>query len=206
MHTPRDHHERDRIGAVRTARLFSNIVSPPVIFAVLGLLLSLTAAGLWPGLAWAAVYGFMLSLLPILFVLWLLRSGRIVELHMSVTRERNLPYFFAVICAALTYGPVVALDGPELVRCLIIFNGVTLAALAIINVVWLISFHATAISAAWLIIALVYGWLTSLLVVPFVVLVIAVRLFLRRHTPAQVVGGMVMGVGSVWLVAQLGCF
>lgn len=206
MTTPRDHHEHNRTGLVRAARIFSNVVSPPVIFAVVGLAVSLTALPSWQGLLWAAVYGFFISLLPILFVAWLLHTGRIAELHMSNTRERNIPYLLAVLCSLVMYGVVLAFEGPPELRCLALFNAGTLAALGTINAFWLISFHATAIASAWLITLLVFGWAASLLVLVFVVLVVAVRLYLRRHTVAQVIAGLALGLTSVVITMQFGCF
>lgn len=203
---PRDHHALDRTGLVRSARIFSNVVSPPVIFALVALALALHARPGWEGLAWAAAYGFFVALAPILFVLWLLQTGRIAELHMSNTRERHLPYLVAVLAAAMVYGLVTLLDGPQILRCLAIFNMLTLALLGVINARWLISFHATAVAAAWLITALVFGWWASLLVLPFVALVAVVRLYLKRHTPAQVAAGLALGLTTVLLVSQLGCF
>jgi len=206
MTIPLDQQEQNRKGLVRIARLFSNIVSPPVIFAVLGLALSLQALPLTEALIWAAINGFVLSLLPILFVLWLLRTGRIGELHMSNTDERHLPYFVAVVCGVLMYGIVAIFDGPQMLQCLALFDILALSALGIINTRWLISFHATAISAAWAIIGLVFGWTASLLVLPFVIAVIVVRLYLKRHSPAQIIAGLVLGVFSVWCLTWLGCF
>jgi len=206
MTIPLDQQEQNRKGLVRIARLFSNIVSPPVIFAVLGLALSFQALPLTEALIWAAINGFVLSLLPILFVLWLLRTGRIGELHMSNTDERHLPYFVAVVCGVLMYGIVAIFDGPQMLQCLALFDILALSALGIINTRWLISFHATAISAAWAIIGLVFGWTASLLVLPFVIAVIVVRLYLKRHSPAQIIAGLVLGVFSVWCLTWLGCF
>ncbi len=206
METPLDQHEHNRTGKVRAARLFSNIVSPPVIFAVVGLLMALKVLPLPQALLWAAVYGFMVSLAPILFVLWLLKTGRIQELHMSNTAERHLPYLVAVVSSALLFGLLKLFEAPELLQCLAIFNMVTLALLGIINAVWLISFHTTAITAAWFLVFLVYGWQASLIVAVFVALVAIVRLYLKRHTPAQVFAGMALGVASVWLLTQFGCF
>ncbi len=206
MTSPLDQHEHNRKGLVRAGRLFSNFVSPPVIFAVLGLALSLKILPADKALPWAALYGFVVSLLPILFVLWLLRTGRINELHMSDTRERHLPYLIAVVCGLIIYGLVTLLDGPPLLKCLAIFNIVTLTALGMINARWLISFHATAIAAAWAIIGLVFGWQASLLVLPFVIGVVAVRLYLKRHTITQVVAGLALGMLSVWSLTLFGCF
>jgi membrane-associated phospholipid phosphatase len=206
MSTPLDQQEHNRKGVVAIARLFSNIVSSPVIFAVLGLVLALHVLPLGPALAWSAIYGFVVSLLPILFVLWLLRTGRIGELHMSNTAERHLPYLVAVLCGILIYAIVALLDGPEILKCLAIFNIVTLAALGLINARWLISFHATAIAAAWTISGLLFGWNASLVVLPFAIGVIVIRLYLKRHTAAQIVAGLLLGVLSVLSLTWIGCF
>lgn len=206
MTGPLDKHVHNRIGMVRAGRLFSNIVSPPVIFAVIGLALSLKALPLPNALIWAAAYGFIISLLPIIFVLWLLKTGHIAELHMTDTRERHLPYLVAVFCGLLMFAIVTLLDGPALLRCLAVFNIITLAALGVINTQWLISFHATAIAAAWAIIGLVFGWAASLIIIPFMVGVISVRLYLKRHTVAQVIGGLTLGVAAVWSLTLFGCF
>ena len=125
---------------------------------------------------------------------------------MSDTSERHLPYLIAVICGFIMYSLVVLFDGPQLLKCLAVFNIVTLAALGVINARWLISFHATAIAAAWMITGLVFGWAASLLVLPFVIGVVVVRLFLKRHTLAQVVAGLALGIISVWSLTWFGCF
>jgi membrane-associated phospholipid phosphatase len=206
MAPPRDWHESNRTGLTLVARLFSNIISPPVIFALVGLALSLYSLPLPQALTWAAIYGLFVSLLPILFVLWMLNTGRVKELHMSDTGERHLPYIVAVLCAIIFLVIVRLANGPELLRCLSIFNVVALTSLALINTRWLISFHATAIAAAWTIIGLVFGWQASLWVLPLVGLVVAVRLFLKRHTVAQVIAGLALGVASVAALTLIGCF
>jgi membrane-associated phospholipid phosphatase len=206
MNTPLDHDVQNRTGLVKVARTFSNVISPPVMFALLGLAIPLRTLPFWPGFAWAAMYGLLVSFAPILFVLYLLRTGRISELHMSNTSERHLPYAAAVGFALLAFGIVNWLDGPELLRCLLIFNIVELTALGVINIWWLISIHTTGIMATWLIVGLVWGWVASLIVVPFVILVSWVRLYLRRHTPAQVLAGFALGIASVLSLTLLGCF
>jgi hypothetical protein len=97
MPRPLDHHEEHRVGGVKAARVLSNILSPPVMFACLGLALALAELPFWEGLAWGAAYGFCVSLAPILFVVYQLRSGKISDLHMTSRRERRGPYIAAVI-------------------------------------------------------------------------------------------------------------
>jgi membrane-associated phospholipid phosphatase len=206
MNTPLDEARHNRTGIVRAARLYSNIVSPPTIFAVLGLALAWHELPLLPGFLWAAVYGLITSLAPIIFVLYLLKTGRIKELHMSNTGERHLPYLTAVLCAVLGYGLIIWFDGPDLLRCFALFNVIELAALAAINIFWLISIHATGVMAAFVIVGLVFGWTASLIVVPFVISVCWVRLYLKRHTPTQVTAGLILGVASVLIITLTGCF
>ena len=198
---------QNRIGLVKTARIYSNLVSPPVMFAGLGLAFGLYALPGWAGFLWAAVYGLLVSLAPILVVLFLLRSGRIAELHMSNTRERNIPYLSAILFAGIAYGLIAEFGGPELLRCLALFNVIELIMLTVINHFWLISLHATGAIASAVLLGLVFGWPIGLLVgIPLVVSVCWVRLFLKRHTVAQVVAGLGLGTAVVLVLVPFGCF
>ncbi len=206
MAKPLDHYEEHRTGTVKAARLFSNIVSPPVLFAILGLVFALYERPSWHGLLWAAAYGFFVSLLPILLVLYLLKTGYITELHMSDTGERHVPYISAVLSAGIAFLLITFFDGPELLRCLTIFNMIELATLGVINAFWLISMHATGIMATFLLAGLVFGWAYSLIVLPFVILVCVIRLYLKRHTVWQVIAGLALGLATVYLLTVIGCF
>jgi len=206
MAKPLDHYEEHRTGTVKAARLFSNIVSPPVLFALLGLAFALYERPSLNGLLWAAVYGFFVSLLPILIVLYLLKTGRIAELHMSNTGERHIPYISAVLSAGIAFALISLFAGPELLRCLTIFNMIELTVLGIINAFWLISMHSTGIMATFLLVGLVFGWAYSLIVLPFVIMVCVVRLYLRRHTVMQVIAGLGLGVLTVYFMTLIGCF
>lgn len=203
---PRDHHVADRIGAVGAARLFSNVVSPPVMFAVVGLIVSLYSRPFFEAIAWAALFGFFVSLAPILFVLYLLRTGKILELHMSNTGERTLPYAVAILGSLVVFGIVGLFQGPELLRCLTLLNLVSLTLVGIINHYWLVSFHSMGAAAMSMVLGRIFGPTVGIGLIPLVGLVVAVRLYLRRHTVVQVVGGLALGVASVLLLVALGCF
>ncbi len=197
----------NRTGFVKAARIYSNVVSPPVMFAVVGLAFGLYALPGWTGFLWAAVYGLLVSLAPILVVLFLLRSGRIAELHMSNTRERNIPYLSAILFAVMAYGLIARFNGPELLRCLALFNIIELIMLTVINHFWLISLHATGAIATAVLVGLVFGWPTGLLVgIPLVGSVCWVRLFLKRHSVAQILAGLALGAAVVLLLTPFGCF
>jgi membrane-associated phospholipid phosphatase len=139
-------------------------------------------------------------------VLYLLKTGRIAELHMTNTGERHIPYLSAVLSAGIVLLLITFFDGPELLRCLAIFNMIELGLLGIINAFWLISMHATGIMATFLLVGLVFGWAYSLIVLPFVIMVCVVRLYLRRHTVMQVVAGLGLGMVTVYFMTLIGCF
>ena len=206
VNKPRDHNAAATIGWIRVARRFSNVVSPPVIFAVLALALSLQEQAFWPGILWAAVFGFLVSLGPILVVVYLLKTGRISDLHMNTSEERRLPYITGVIGAILALLVIVIFDGPYLLRSLAIFSVIELTALSIITNYWMISIHATSVSAATVIVGLVYGFVPALFLVPLIPLVSWVRLYLRRHSRSQVVVGIFIGLVSVITVRLIGYF
>lgn len=206
MTVPRDTHEADRIGMVRVARILSNIISPPIMFAVTGVVLGIHERPFWPGLAWGLVYGFMVTLTPMFVIFYLMRSGHITDLHMSATRERHIPYLTSVVSGAIAYGVLTVLDGPVLLRCLAVLSVITLGALGLINTRWLISIHAAAAAATWLIATLVFGWVVGLILLPLLILISWIRLYLKRHTPAQVLAGIALGLSTVSLMWAAGCF
>jgi len=191
---------------VSVARFLSNIISPPVIFAILGFVLAFYSTPFRTAAAWGLLYGVLVSLVPILAVFYLLHTGRIAELHMSHTQERHLPYMVAILCTGAAFLLFTIFDGPEMLRCLTAFNTVELIALSLINIYWLISLHTTGITAAWIISWLVFGWVAAVALFPFVILVCWVRLYLKRHTPAQVAAGIGLGIASVLALIPFGCF
>jgi membrane-associated phospholipid phosphatase len=198
---------QNRIGLIKAARIYSNVVSPPVMFAAVGLAFGLHAWPNWAGFLWAAEYGLLVSLGPILVVLFLLKTGRIAELHMSNTRERHIPYISAILFAGIAFLLISRFNGPGLLRCLALFNIIELTALALINSFWLISLHATGAMATAVLLGLVFGWPVGLLVgLPLVGTVCWVRLFLKRHSMAQILAGLALGTAVVLSLVPLGCF
>lgn len=203
---PKDHSAESTVGSVRAARVFSNVISPPGIFAGLGLSLAWYSLPFWEGLLWAAVYGFWVSLMPILFVIYRLHTGQISDLHMNTTQERRLPYLMSVIGSLVALLIIIIFQGPQLLLCLSIFGAIELGILGLINDFWKISIHATSIAAAVIIVGLVYGVLAALLLLPLVIVVCWVRLYLHRHTVTQVLAGLALGITTPLMMFQFGCF
>ncbi len=65
--------------------------------------------------------------------------------------------------------------------------------IAVITLGWQISMHMMSITGAVVIVAIIFSVTTALLLVPVVPLVAAARLNLKRHTPAQIIAGTIIG-------------
>lgn len=192
-------------GLVKQIRTFTHIVSPPVIFATLGYAVALKQLPLIPGLLWGSVYGLLISALPIAFVVWLLRTGRIGDINMN-RAERRLPYLVAVVCAALAALAIYAGGGPAYLYHLTLLNVIALSAMGLINTIWQISNHATAIVSAVWVAGIVFDRWAAVVLLPLCIGVCAARIYLRRHTPSQIVGGAVLGSAAVVMLLLTGCF
>jgi len=136
----------------------------------------------------------------------MMRIGRISDLHMNTRQERYLPYLVSVITSGIVLLAIYLFDGPELLSCLTILNIIVLIVLAVVNAFWLISIHAASVSAAAVIFGLVFGWWAAAVFAPFVIGVCWARLYLRRHTPGQVVAGLLLGLAGTLALAYTGCF
>ncbi len=200
---PRDSAESK--GLTKRIRTFTHIVSPPVIYALLGFAVAWSQVPFWKGLLWGTVHGLLVSLAPILYVVWLLKNDRIGDINMT-KEERRGPYLVAVIFATLASIIIYFGGGPEYLFHLSLLNIIALAAMAAINLVWQISNHSTAIVSAMWVLGAVFDRWAAALVLPLVVIVCFARLYLRRHTPSQVLAGLALGSFSVFALLLTGCF
>ena len=204
---PRDFNEEDRRGLVLFARRFSNIVSPPIMYAILGFGVTFAFMPFWSALGWGIAYGLLVSLFPILVVVAMLQWGYVEELHMSNTRERRIPYLSAVVGALIIMGLAMWFDLEDHFLALTLFTALNLGILFFITLFWLISMHTAGAAAFTAIIGVIWGWvLAGLIGLPVLISVTAVRLYLRRHSVAQAAAGIALGFSTVGIMSWLGYF
>jgi hypothetical protein len=204
MNHPQDLNLTSSLATVKFARIFSNVVSPPSIFAVLGLVVTWAILPFWPGMAWAALYGVLISLVPLGVIVYLLKTGRVSDLHMRNKNERHVPYLVGLICAVLALVATSVLGAPKLLSSLIVCNIIGLVTLGFINLYWLISSHTASIMLATVFIGFVISLKAAIALIPIIGLTIFARLVLRRHTVPQLVAGLLAGAAPVLLLAYLG--
>ncbi len=150
-------------------------------------------------------------ILPMLTVLLLKRLGMVDDLGLNGRKERTIPYLITILCMGGT-AVFLAMKGFPL-WVVMFYAGGALAGLieAIINNWWKISAHAAGVAGlvamlvrmshtpmvnpdvlTWLIVAVACAGLTG-----------SARLWLGRHTLAQVLAGYAVGFCSVYFLTMI---
>jgi hypothetical protein len=179
----------------RWARLVSNLLSPPLVWAVMIFTIAFhVTSNQTLALTYALVYGVMICLLPILYIAWMVRRGKISDLHMKERRERIIPFLISVLCSTLAWAALRLMNAPDILPLVAAVTLIQLSIMAVITLFWQISMHAMGITVAVVAMGVVFGVGAALVTSPLVPIVAAARLSLRRHTLAQVVAGALLGV------------
>ncbi|MCF3140602.1 phosphatidic acid phosphatase [Paenarthrobacter sp. AR 02] len=188
------------------ARVLTEVFQPPVVVLVL-LLISPAVEPGFPGTIWFGLLGaFFVCVVPLAYVLVMVKLGRITDHHVSDRRQRPALLLMALVSVVAGLVVLQLLNGPASVSVMIISLIGGIAVLAVVSAFWKMSGHASALSAAVVIAVLMFGpaWLPLLLLVPAVGWS---RLVLRAHTLAQVVVGSLFGAvviaGLWWLLRGL---
>jgi hypothetical protein len=189
---PKDSGPKEQSKGVRAARIFSNVISPPSVYAFFAFILAWTEMPFWRGSLQAAIFGVFTSLMPILYIFFLLKTGKIADIHISNLKERNIPYILGILGSLF-------LD-------FILTNIIGLSALALINIRWLISAHVSSITTIAVFTGFAYSLLAGLAVAPMVALTFFVRYYLKRHTLGELISGLIMGSLLVVVLAAFGIF
>lgn len=176
------------------ARLVSNLLSPPVIWAVMAFPIAFRdAKSDQQALTWALVYGVLVCLLPLLFVAWMVKRGTITDIHMEVRQQRIRPFVVSIVCTTIAWWTLRFMGAPSVVPLFALFSLTQITVMAVITLVWQISMHTMSITSAVVAALTFFGLLPALILLPLIILVGAARLKLQRHTVAQVLAGVVVG-------------
>ena len=196
--------KQDSLTTLATA--VSNVLSPPAVMAMVGFsLIAFPDIGVPPlvALGWSVLIGAVGSLIPVFYIVYLLKKGVIGDLHMARRQDRYRPFILGVL-APLTVWVLMAYFGaPQPYQRLALFDTVLFLLLGIINLLWQISTHSATIVGAVTIIAALFGTLIALLTCPLILLVIWARLRLKRHSIIQLAIGMLLGLGVALLTFVL---
>lgn len=194
-----------RTPASVAAHVLSDLFSPMLVPAY-GMIaaLTLTPMNLLPTSpkVWAcAGVFFITAVIPILFILTLIRLGKVSDTAITDKNERTLPFVVTILCYVGAAFYVRYLRAPFWI--VNFFTGAALVSAfsLLINHWWKISAHAGALGGLggiffWMVqhSLIVYAplfWLCAVIMI--LGLVGWARLYLEKHTVLQVLGGAVLG-------------
>lgn len=187
---------------LRAAEFVSDVTRLPQVAALLFFVVGLAVGGL-AGLGWAALCVGLTSGLSLLYLLWLVRSGRVGDPKRISRAERVGPLRVVAGLYVFAFALVTLLGGPDELRAMLLsFAGATVL-LAALTPFTNPSLHVagmagTAVCAGWVFGA---GWmlLAALAVAP----VWWARKTLRRHTTPELLLGLLVGGGATTLAFRI---
>lgn len=188
------------------ARIVSDVISPPVVWAVTSVPLSIYAdAGAGRAGLYAAIYIILVCALPIVYIALMVRRGKITDIHIKVRRQRIIPYMITILCAGLAALILWIIGAPPLVTMFAVFSMLQIVIMLLVTTKWQISMHSLGITSAVFALGGMFGVGTAALFSPLIPIVGTARVVLKRHTVAQVIaGGCVGALMTIILFAAVG--
>lgn len=145
-------------------------------------------------------------IIPITLLLILWRKGQVDSLHINNHKQRTMPYLYTLTCYGFwAYFLHATLQLPPFMLLIALGAIAALLAVTIINRWWKISAHLTGLGGLLggvCSFALYYSRLPILLIcsmLAIALLLMYARLYLRAHTPTQVVVGFLLGLLACFL-------
>ena len=175
------------------ARLLTEVLAPaPMAAALLVVIAWRSAPTTEAALVWASISILFASLIPISYVLHGVRRRRFSDRHVVVRQQRPVPLVVAIASVSIGLAVLSVVGAPRLLVALVGAMGVGLTVSLAVTLFWKMSIHTAVVAGAAVIMVLVFGqvWLV---LVAVVALAGWSRVELGDHTPAQVIGGGVIG-------------
>ena len=186
---------------IRLAKVVSAVASPPILGTSGTLLIAewLDSASGW---LWAGFNILLVVLLPVGYILWLLRSHQVTDFDVYIREQRLRPYFFTLACGGISWLVGIVAHAPHLFLVLTGASFVQMSVMGIINTHWKISAHAATAASFSVMTSLLFG-LWSLPILLAIPLVAWSRVRLHRHTLAQTIGGAALGAVTFFIAMML---
>lgn len=181
------------------ARLVSHIFSPPLL-VIIGVLLAAWAIGGQQAWLWGSFYAFFAVIIPILYIVWQVETGKITDFHIKMREQRIKPMLVMVVCSILSWLVMLVYHAPY---PLVVFAGIgviQVVCLLLITLRWKISGHSAAAAGFSMFIFALFGPPSApvLLLIP---LVAWARIRRNRHELSQTIAGSLAGI--VYMVIVL---
>jgi membrane-associated phospholipid phosphatase len=175
----------------KLANFISTITNPPLIAIPVFLVINYT---LLYGIEWlwfSTLSIFFVSILPIITSsLWIKKKN--LEVDMPQREDRIYPLLLVILSYIIGVMVLYILGAPQLTTVLMFCYLTNTIVVLMISLYWKISIHAMGIAGPATAIIYLFGW-TGLLFSLLVPLVLWSRLYLKRHTPTQLMVGTALG-------------
>ena len=185
----------------RIARLISNVGSPPIVGLLAVFVVMYQTSGSQQ-IVWGLAYIAIAVLVPLFYVVDLVRRGKVTDFHLSVREERTWPFIITIVAGLIAWlllrQPAVALA----IQLVAIINVIQTTLLCLITTQWKISVHTTAITGLAVLSWYILG-ASALFFFLCIPLIAWSRLYLKRHTFMQLVAGTALGATLVYAAIQL---
>lgn len=181
----------DASSKLNLANLISSITNPPFLAIPVFIIINYTLLYEGDWLWFSAVSIFFVSILPIITsFLWIKKKK--LEADMPQREDRIYPLLLVILSYVIGVLVLYTIGAPQLTTVLMICYLNNTITLLLFSLYWKISIHAMGTSGPATAILYLFGWpgLIFSLLVP---LVIWSRLHLKRHTPAQLIVGTILG-------------
>lgn len=175
------------------ARALTEIFQPPLVLAVLLVVLPWGADPTWHSLAWGLGAAVVVCGIPLTTVELLVRRGVLTDHHVSLRQQRR-PVMAGTLLVVLGYlAAALAWDGPREITALLVVTVLAVLLLALVSPWWKISAHAMMMGGTLTMLVTTWGPV-GLVFVPVALLVCWSRAVLTAHTWAQVGSGFLYGL------------
>ncbi len=173
------------------ANFISTVSNPPFVAIPVFLIINYTLlyGGDW--LWFSGISIFFVSILPIITSsLWIKKKN--LEVDMPQRQDRIYPLLLVILSYIIGVAVLYILGAPSFTTVLMICYLNNTIIVLLFSLYWKISIHAMGIAGPATALIYLFGWagLVFSLLVP---LVLWSRLHLKRHTPAQLIVGTVLG-------------
>lgn len=173
------------------AHFISVVSNPPLVAIPVFLVINYTLLSEGDWLWFAGLSILFVSILPIITsTLWIKRKK--LEVDMPKREDRIYPLLMVILSYIVGVMVLYTLGAPPLTTTLMIAYLNNTIVVLLFSLYWKISIHAMGIAGPATAIIYLFGW-TGLVFSLLVPLVLWSRLYLKRHTPAQLIVGTVLG-------------
>lgn len=154
--------------------------------------------GVGQAFIWWLLYITFSSLVPLADLLVRLRLGKISDFHITKREERTAPIIFNIFSIVTGVILIWKLGAPlEIVAMSVAGLGLVVITL-VVNYWWKISLHAMGLFEICTLLVLIFRTWTFVLYNCYLILMLLgacwSRLFLKKHTPGQVITGSLVGI------------